>query len=233
MDKFLNEELFEIVLEKAFIEHEKEVLNSYPDDVELESKYPISKKEIRKFKNIAKEKEYGKKLIWVYLNRAAVVVLCVISLFFALIMTSAEVRAAIENVILKWYDKYTEFVFTETPSGFVSEKIEDVEIGYIPEGFELEFEENLEKQRFLYYVNSSNLNEDISVNIFYNTDTASFFDNENLEYKKMFVDAHEMWIMYDELKGVGSIVVIGSNITTNITGYLTKDELIKIGRNIK
>jgi hypothetical protein len=233
MDKFLNEELFEIILEKAFTEHEKEVLKSYPDDVELESKYPISKKEIRKFKNIAKEKEYGKKLIWVYLNRAAVVVLCVISLFCALIMTSSEVRAAVENVILKWYDKYTEFVFTETPSGFVSEKIEDVEIGYIPEGFELEFEEKLEKRRFLYYVNSANLNEDISVNIFYNADTASFFDNENLEYKKKLIDDHEIWVMYDDLKGVGSIVVIGSNITTNITGYLTETELIKIGRSIK
>lgn len=57
MDKFLNEELFEVVLEKAFIEHEKDLLKSYPDDVELEREYPISKKEIRRFKNIVKEKE--------------------------------------------------------------------------------------------------------------------------------------------------------------------------------
>ena len=177
MDKFLNEELFEVVLEKAFIEHEKDMLKSYPADDELESEYPISKKEIRRFKNIVKEKEYGKKLIRVYLERAAVIVLCMISLFFALIMTSPEVRAAVEKVILKWYDKYTEFIFTDVSIGFDAEKVEDVEIGYVPEDFILDFEEE-EKQRFLYYKNSNDEEKYLTIEIFYSENTNISMDNE-------------------------------------------------------
>lgn len=234
MDKFLNEELFEVVLEKAFIEHEKEVLKSYPDDVELEREYPISKKEIRRFKNIVKEKEYGKKLIRVYFERAAVVVLCMISLFFALIMTtSPEVRAAVENVILKWYDKYTEFIFTESTTGLVAEEIEDVEIGYIPEKFNLEFEERLETQFYAYYLSEADANKFFTINVFINNNGTLAFDNESLEYENIEISGQEAWLMYDDEEANGGIVIVGKSITIDIAGYLSKEELVKIAENIK
>lgn len=233
MDKFLNEELFEVVLEKAFIEHEKDLLKSYPDDVELERKYPISKKEIRRFKNIVKEKEYGKKLIRVYFDRAAVVVLCIISLFFALIMTSPEVRAAVENVILKWYDKYTEFIFTEAKTGLVAEEIEDVEIGYIPEKFNLEFEERLETQFYAYYLSEADANKFFTINVFINNNGTLAFDNESLEYENIEISGQEAWLMYDDEEANGGIVFVGKSITIDIAGYLSKEELVKIAENIK
>ena len=200
MDKFLNEELFEVVLEKAFIEHEKDMLKSYPTDDELESEYPISKKEIRRFKNIVKEKEYGKKLIRVYFDRVAVVILCIISLFFALIMTSSEVRAAVENVILKWYDKYTEFIFTESTTGLVAEKIEDVEIGYIPEGFQLFFEDNMEIENFKQYTHIDDPNSIFMISVFYNNEENVFYDNENLEYQKISINSKDAWIIYNDIQ---------------------------------
>lgn len=234
MDKFLNEELFEIVLEKAFIEHEKEVLNSYPDDVELESKYPISKKEIRKFKNIAKEKEYGKKLIWVYLNRAAVVVLCVISLFCALIMTSSEVRAAVENVILKWYDKYTEFVFSETSgSDPVLNNISDIEINYIPDGYELTSDDVLDDSRHLFYFHINDAEKYITIDIFENKSASIAFDNEILNYKKIDSIFAETWLMYDDKEKIGGVIIVEENISIKVFGYLCEDELLNIINSIK
>lgn len=233
MDKFLNEELFEVVLEKAFIEHEKDMLKSYPADDELESEYPISKKEIRRFKNIVKEKEYGKKLVRVYLERAAVIVLCMISLFFALVMTSPEVRAAVENVILKWYGKYTEFIFTESTTGLVAEKIEDVEIGYIPEEFNLEFEERLETQIYAYYLSEADANKFFTINVFINNNGTLAFDNESLEYENMEISGQEAWLMYDDEEANGGIVIVGKSITIDIAGYLSKEELVKIAENIK
>lgn len=233
MDKFLNEELFEVVLEKAFIEHEKDILKSYPDDVELEEKYPISKKEIRRFKNIVKEKEYGKKLIRVYFDRAAVVVLCMISLFFALVMTNSEVRAAVESVILKWYDKYTEFVFTESTIGLVAEKIEDVQIGYIPDGFELVFDNKTEYETSLYYQNINNLNEDINIKIFYNDDAVIFTDNEKMAYEKINLNKdNESWILYNDKEKYGTVVIVGENISVSIVAFVEKDEILKIAENI-
>lgn len=232
MDKFLNEELFEVVLEKAFIEHEKELLKSYPDDVELDRKYPISKKEIRRFKNIVKEKEYGKKLVRVYLERAAVIVLCMISLFFALIMTSPEVRAAVENVILKWYDKYTEFIFTDVSIGFDAEKVEDVEIGYVPEDFILDFEEE-EKQRFLYYKNSNDEEKYLTIEIFYSENTNISMDNERYIYEKLTVNSCEAWLSYSDSDDFKSIILVGPNVTVCIAGMLSVDEIIKIAENVK
>lgn len=233
MDKFLNEELFEVVLERAFIEHEKDLLKSYPDDVELEREYPISKKEIRRFKNIVKEKEYGKKLVRVYLERAAVVVLCMISLFFALVMTSPEVRAAVENVILKWYDKYTEFIFTESTTGLVAEKIEDVEIGYVPDGFDLVFDNKTEYEISLYYQNINNLNEDINIKIFYNDDAVIFTDNEKMTYEKIDLNSNnESWILYNDEEKYGTVVIVGENISVSIVAFVEKNELLKIAENI-
>lgn len=233
MDKFLNEELFEVVLEKAFIEHEKDLLKSYPDDVELEREYPISKKEIRRFKNIVKEKEYGKKLVRVYFERAAVVVLCMISLFFALIMTSPEVRAAVENVILKWYDKYTEFIFTESTTGLVAEKIEDVEIGYIPDEFEIIISEEQENERYYCYVNSESPDFDIAITVFYNNDVAISTDNEKLEYEIMVFDSRELWIMYNYEESYGKVLISGEKVSVSVSGFVEKDELIKIAKSMK
>ena len=233
MDKFLNEELFEVVLEKAFIEHEKELLKSYPADDELESEYPISKKEIRRFKNIVKEKEYGKKLVRVYLERAAVIVLCMISLFFALIMTSPEVRAAVENVILKWYDKYTEFIFTESTTGLVAEKIEDVDCLYMPTNYELISDEIGEDTRNIFYTNKVNTDLYLLIEILRNHNATVSFDNEQLEYEKTIIGTNECWLMYNDMETYGGIVITNDSLTVKITGYVEKDDLIKIAENIK
>ncbi len=236
MDKFLNEALFDIVLEKAFIEHEKEEFKSYPDDDELEKKYPISKKEIRKLKKVIKEKEYGKKLIRVYLEKATVVILCVISVFFALIMTSSEVRASVENVILKWYDKYTEIVLMKNDdynNGLIAEKVEDVQLGYIPDGFELILNQELKSKRLLQYINIYNEESLLSVDIFVNDSESISFDNEQVEYERLDSSSGEMWIMYNDNEKYGGLIVVGINVSVLITGDLSKEELIKIAENIK
>lgn len=234
MDKFLNEALFDIVLEKAFIEHEKEEFKSYPDDEELEKKYPISKKEIRKFKNVIKEKEYGKKLIRVYLDKAAVVILCIISMFFALIMTSSEVRASVENVIIKWYEKYTEFVFSETSdSDNVLNNISDIKINYIPDGYELMSDDVLDDSRHLFYFHISDAEKYITINIFKNDSTSLAFDNEILNYKKIDSIFDETWLMHDDKEGLGGVIVAGEHISIKVFGYLCEDDLLNVINNIK
>lgn len=232
MNKFLNDELFEIILEKAFIEHEKEEQKAYPDDKELEKRFPISKKEIRKFKRAAKEKEYGQKLVTVYLKRVAVIVLCMVSLFFALMMTSPEVRAAARNVILKWYDKYTEFVFSQESNGLVAEKIEDVEIGYILDGFELEFEEKLEEKILLYFVNANKPDFDLAIEVFYNESAVVSYDNEHSDYEQVSINSGESWYMYNKDENKRGLILVGEYVTVNITGYISETDLFKIAENI-
>ena len=233
MDKFLNDALFEVVLEKAFVEHEKEELKFYPDDRELAEKYPISKKEVRRLRNIVKEKEYGKKLIRVYFDKASVVILCIISMFFALIMTSSEVRASVGNVILKWYEKYTEFVFSETSNGNnVLNSISNVKINYIPDGYELMSDDVLADARYLFFVHDNDVEKYITIDIFENESTSVAFDNEILNYERIDSIFAETWLMYDDKEGIGGVIIVEENISIKVFGYLHEEELFNIINSI-
>lgn len=233
MDKLFNEELFEFLLEKAFVQHEEELQKTYPDDEELEKTYPTNRKKIRRYKKIIKEKEYGRKLIWMYVNRAAVAFLCIISLIFGLVMTNSEVRASVENVVLKWYDKYTEFVFNETSDEFDSYKLEDFKIGYIPEDFELQYEENYGDLRDICFINTKKEEAIFVVQIFDNDRTSVFVDNEQMSYEKTKIGSHEAWLMYNDADRYGSLLIVDTKFSILIVGDLSKEDIIKIARNIK
>lgn len=233
MDKLFNEEIFDFLLEKAFVKHEKELQKTYPDDEELEKEYPISRKKIRRYKNIIKEKEYGKKLIWMYVNRAAVAFLCIISLIFGFVMTNSEVRASVESVVLKWYDKYTEFVFNETSGGFDSYKLEDFKIGYIPENFELQHEEIYDDMRDVCFINTKKDDAIFVIQIFDTAQTSVFVDNEQMLFEKTKIGSNEAWIMYNDADGYGSLLIVDTKFSILVVGDLSKEEIIKIAVNIK
>ena len=59
MDKVLNEDIFDFLLEKAFVRYEKDLQKTYPDISELETEYSVSRRKIRKYINILKEKQGG------------------------------------------------------------------------------------------------------------------------------------------------------------------------------
>lgn len=233
MDKLINEEIFEIILEKAFVEHEKEEQKTYPDDEELEKQYPANKKKIRKYLRILKEKAYGRKSVRMYVGRAAVVILCMISLFSGLIMINSDVKASLEVVVLKLYDNYTEFIFNKTPDGFESYELEDFEIGYIPENFELQFDNYYNDIRDLYFCNKKKDEAFFVIQIFDNTNTSVFVDNEQMLQKKIKIRGKEAWIMYNEFEDCGSLMIPDEKFSIFIVGDLSKKELIKIGENIK
>ncbi len=75
-----NEDVFDAVLKRAFCDYTDEQLASYPDCETLAKKYPLPKKEKRAFDRAAKEVKYGKTLVRVYLSRAALIFLCIITL---------------------------------------------------------------------------------------------------------------------------------------------------------
>lgn len=233
MDKLLNEGLFEVLLEKAFFKHEKELQKTYPDDETLNKEYPVSEKKIRKYKNIAKEKAYGKKLMWVYLNRAAIVFLCIISLLFGLIMINSEVRASVELVVLEWYDKYTEFVFNKVSDGFDSYQLEDFEIGYIPENFELQYDEYYDDLRDMCFINTEEDDSILVIQIFDVAHTSIFVDNEQMLYEKTKIGSDEAWLMYNDDDEYGSLLIVGNKYSVLIVGDVRKDEIIRIAENIK
>lgn len=231
MQDKLNEDLFEAALKRVFCDYTDEQLASYPDCEALAKKYPLPKKEKRAFDRAAKQMKYNKSLVKVYLSRAAVVFLCIIALGACIMMTSSTVRAAVKNVIVEWLDKYTHFSFVATDTGSGDfENVEDVKIGYIPDGYELINTD--ESSISITYVYSSN-NTDLLIDIFENEASELFPDNERSKYSIIQINGHESWIIYDEENISGTLILIGSKVSVSISGSLPKKELIKIAESIK
>lgn len=231
MNEELNEGIFDAALKKAFCDYTDNLLDSFPDCETLSEKYPLSKKEERFFERIMKEKKYGKPLALVYLSRAAVIFLCFVTLAAAVMLSSPTVRAAVKNVFMQWFEKYTLFTFVQTEPGKDDfQNVEDVKIGYIPEGYELGFEDKSSQICiYAYYLNEDGL----VVSVFENGTTDLFPDNERSEYTKMNINGHESWLIYDEANVGGTIIIVGNKISVTVDANVEKDELIKIAESIK
>ncbi len=235
MNEELNEGIFDAALKKAFCDYTDNLLDSFPDCETLSEKYPLSKKEERFFERIMKEKKYGKPLALVYLSRAAVIFLCFVTLAAAVMLSSPTVRAAVKNVFMQWFEKYTLFTFVQTEPGKDDfQNVEDVKIGYIPEGYELGFEDKMPMAfTYIYYSRDNDPDKDIMINIFKNETTDLFTDNERSEYTKMNINGHESWLIYDEANVGGTIIIVGNKISVTVDANVEKDELIKIAESIK
>ncbi|MCM1269873.1 MAG: DUF4367 domain-containing protein [Faecalibacterium sp.] len=230
----LNEDIFDAVLQRAFCDYENEQLASYPDCEILAKMYPLPKKEKQAFDREVRKIKYGKSLVSVYLSRAAVVFLCIIALGTGVMMTSPTVRAAVRNVIVEWLDKYSVFTILNTELGsndFVS--VEDVEIGYVPDGFELVDSDLSNADYMCIYSSCTNKDNYYTVTVFENESNTIYTDNEHSKYQELLINNHESWLIYDEENKYGSLILVGSKISISISGKLPKNELIKIAESIK
>jgi len=230
----LNDEIFDSVLQRAFCDYDDEQLASYSDCETLAKMYPLPKKEKRAFDRAVKEIKYGKSLVRVYLSRAAVIFLCIIALGTGIMIASPTVRAAVRNVIVEWFDKYTHFSFIATDADMGDfENIEDVKIGYVPDGFELEYTDKFPGDITYIYSLSEDRDNLFLIEVFENEWTDLFPDNERSEYTITKINGHEAWIIYDEKNISGSVILVGAKISVLISGDLPKNELIKTAESIK
>lgn len=230
MQNNLNEDILDAVLQRVFCDYTDEQLASYPDCETLAKMYPLPKKERRAFDRAVKETKYGKTLVRVYLSRAAVIFLCIIALGTGVMMTSQTVRAAVKHVIIEQFEKYNLFKILNTETGSNDfESVEDVKIGYIPDGYELVNTDEIPGNiTYVYF-----LSEDaFTIDVFENETTDLFPDNERSQYSKTDINGHEAWIIYDENNGSGSLILVGAKISVSISGNLPKNELIKIAESI-
>ncbi|MCM1544817.1 MAG: DUF4367 domain-containing protein [Ruminococcus sp.] len=228
----LNEDLFDAVLQKAFCDYERAELSSLPDIEILAEAYPIPKKEEKFFKRLAKEKMYGKSLKRVYLERAAVVFVCLIMAFATALFSSPVVRAAVKDVIIEWFQMYTSFDFTAIKSKSNEQlNLKEVKIGYVPDGYELtDFYETSQGIRYQYQADSKEM---MVVSIFKNDGKKFFLSNDDLNYEKTEINSYDAWIAYRDDVPSGTVIIIYDEFSVSVSGDFSKAELIKISENIK
>ncbi len=107
----------------------------------------------------------------------------------------------------------------------------DLEIGYIPENFELtsETEDNYVRE----YIYMADNGDYLMVGLYDSDSTSHSFDSENSEYEIISVNGQEAYLLYNSVERDGSVIMGNSSYHICITAICDKDELIKIAENIK
>ena len=241
------EELFDAICRAEFSRYIKNKCETYPSKEELDAMYSVPKRGRRRLMRAIKAEQYGKPLFVVYLQRVAILLLVTITVAFGVLMTNTEVRAEIGNVIIEWCEKYIKFDFnggketiveiddTEGSSdtsdqSFESNPIYDYEIGYIPEGFDLEnSKERGYTRNYIYYDAIDNC---VGISINDSNHSTYSVDIENNEYTEIIINGKKAYCLYDDSVGSGSIIANEAEYIIYVYGTVSKEELIKIFENI-
>ena len=194
----------------------------------------------------------GKKLITLWFKRIALVLITTATVLAGILMLHEDVRAAVVNAFITWYDTYIQIDFSKIPEDTAqidgttdtvpadkepepvteNKDIYDLEIGYIPDGFELsQSDENINYREYIYYNKSDQY---LVVGIYLSKETEIAISKEDdAEYEKIKLNDTDAYIYYVESDKTGSITYSNSVYLVNIAGIIEKDELIKIAENIR
>ena len=179
MADYTNDGLFNAILRQAVIKNNNNEIASIPPEDELKRMLTFSDSHNKRMKKLFiadKRREFF--TIFYKWSKVAVVAVCISStLMFSILLTSAEVRKAISNVIVTWFDQFTKFQSEEVGSEFVER---DWSLDYLPIGFYLNEEFTGTDSKYFEYVHESGSIIDFGYII---SDDSVSVDNENKKYK--------------------------------------------------
>ena len=250
--------ILDALLGVCFTDFVSEEEKNLPSDEEISKMYPAPKRVPRKYLRRAKAKKYNLPVALVYLKRVATVCLVVLSVAFGVLITVEGVREEIADTVMTWLDKYTNFDYSksnvsalpgknnseaeennseaeennsDTNADVVLQYIADLNIGYIPEGFELS--ESIEDTWYREYVYYNEVGDFLFIGIYDSESSETGIDNEDVEYEKLTIDGREIHVFYDEVERTGTVITGNNMYYIAMTGMCEKEELIKIIENIK
>lgn len=198
----------------------KRWVDSLPDDIEP---YQFSKKHERRMKILFNKMRGGR---YHYLTTKTTVVLVAAILIFAMAITAIAIPYTREFIIEKFFDHST-----YTVVGGEYSEIGDIEIGYIPEGFEKVNEYSGKTFRISRYM-SKNDNEWFDIRITQGIYPTNFDTEKNSE---IIIDSSTMQFVnyYDkELKCYG-LIWNSSAYTFRIVGSISTETELIIANSIK
>lgn len=225
-----NEKLFDELLEKAFTQQfeAEEAMNS---NEEAEQKYPFTQKQLEDAYRLSdKRKRYMPK--WTeYAQRAAVIALCACTVVCCIIMSRSAVQGGPDNDVVKEHpDDYNSVIFSHSvDEGEID--ISKVTIKYIPSGFELKEDRSSRSAVSLTYENDKE--EIIVIDIDESEKIWILSDTKDHDFSKHTISGYEAYISYNDDQQQGSVYFGNKDFTVAISGFTTKEELLKIAENIE
>ena len=224
----LSDELFEVVLKQAVYDAEQADQAELPDSAALNETYPMPQSLQEEFAALRKKQqqrgERGR-----LAKRIAVIAVSLVTVVCGALMTQPEIRAGVSQIVVQQFQKFALFHHDDNgePTHFLT--VDDVEIGYVPEGYDVVNQIINETQRTLFYQRESN---NFIISITLNTAHDIQIDNEH-SYDIIYRNQREMHISYNPATQSGAIVIPDEIITIAVSGNIAKDELIRIAENMQ
>jgi hypothetical protein len=169
------DDFFEVVLKRAVIENNRNEIAVLPSENELAKLCEFSRRHIARMKRLFAADGRREVFTVVYKwGKVAVIAVCVsATLTFGTLLTSAEIRKAVGDVIITWFEKFTKFQSEESDGEFTEREWKPE---YLPAGFDAT--DTLGARGFVY------ANGEGALIIFeYNpSDSSISVDNEDMDY---------------------------------------------------
>ncbi len=241
MSSNIREDVFDDLLAAAFNEYLEGELSKLPSDEKLAEMYPIPMKQMRKVQRYARRLRYRTYKPLVYLKRVAVACLIIISLITAVLAVSPTVRDAIKETFSKKKKMTTTVIHdgNEVKVDFydpyqtvrVPFDIYQLNIGYVPEGFELS--DSIENRGTIEYIYNNAEGEYLVISISISGVTSYWLDTEVSDYQEFKINGDDGCMSYNSEFGTGALVFGNDIYSVVIAGVVEKSELFTIARNIK
>ena len=181
----------------------------------------------------------GKKLITLWFKRIALVLITTVTVLAGILMLHEDVRAAVVNAFITWYDTYIQIDFSKIPEDTAQidgttdtvpadkepepvteiKDIYDLEIGHIPDGFELsQSQEDVSLRNYIY----TNVNEPDEYLIidFCLSEWSEYWlgYDDSAEYDQIKLNGTDAYIFYNKQEKTGTIMCGNSAYFVSITG---------------
>lgn len=227
----LSDELFEVVLRQAVYDADQADLDELPTDEALNEAYPLPEKAQKEFDRLHKAQTRGISVRTMIARRVAIIAITALAVVFGGLMLHPDIRAGVSHIVVQQFEKFNLFRHDENGETKQFLAVEDVTIGYLPDGFDLIEQEEDKSMRHYFYSKSGDSNCYIAIDISLSTATDFGLDNEH-DYEIIYTNYREIHVSYNDANNSGAVVIPGETVTIGIFGVIDKNELIKIAKNI-
>ena len=213
-----------IIKEALIISMDRE-LETIPSNVNLKDYHSFSANFEKKMKGLKKKANIKYININKFRIRKSIVAASLILIVLTASMSVEAVRMPVIRLTEKIYTEFSEILFENEDNIEVPEKIEEVYVpAYIPEGYILKEEvNNMRSMHFFFYTNEEG--QEISVEqMTFNVSMA--VDTEGITTEEITINGMS-GIIYTK-RGLTSIIVNDNRYVHFVSGYESREELIKI-----
>ena len=233
MADYANDDFFDAMLRQAVIKNNKNEIAAIPSDEELKKSYTFSERHNQKMKKLFSADNRREAFTIVYRwGKVAVVAVCVsATLTLGVLLTSAEVRKVVSDVIVTWFEQFTNFRSDEASEEFIER---DWSLGYIPEEFALIEAYEVGTIEGVEYGNALGAIIDFS---YQPSDSSTSVDNEDKNYK-VVVENDVVYHLFDSTlddnpHDFNIVVWDMSGYRFTITGNYDINELFEIALSVE